>query len=74
MNGGLVRTKMAQSFVDCCSPDNLRGKRLNRTSRKVVHRVLTNVAANVGVKYDPNRKPKKLKKQAAETAVMKEAA
>lgn len=70
MTNGIVRTKMAQAFAMACTPDNLRGVRLGKVSRRVVHRVLTNVAAGVGVKYDPSRKNKK----AAVSAVMKEAA
>lgn len=71
-NNGIVRTTLAAAFVEACSVDNLRGKSLGRTSRRVVHRVLTNMARDVGVKYDPARKSNK--KRAAVSAVMKEAA
>lgn len=62
---GIVRTTLAAAFVTAADPENLRGKRLNKTARKVVHRVLTNKALGVGVKFDPSRK----KKPKAETAV-----
>lgn len=71
-NNGIVRTKMAEAFAVACDPEALRGVRLSRVSRRVVHRVLTNQAQGIGVLYDPSRKKKK--SSAAETAVMKEAA
>lgn len=76
VNNGIVRTVMGQAFADACCPDALRGKKLSRTSRKVVHRVLTDMAMGVGVKFDPSRKraKKNAKQQAADSAVMKVAA
>lgn len=66
----VVRTKMAEAFCVACSPDALRGRKLSRTARVVVHRVLTNTARGVGVKFDPSKR--KIKAESA--VVMKEAA
>ena len=68
----VVRTKLAAAFMAAISPEQLAGRKLGRTTRKVVHRVLTNNAMGVGVKYDPSRKSKK--QQAAVSAVGKEMA
>lgn len=71
-NNGIVRTKMAAAFLAAIAPEQIAGRKLGKVTRSVVHRVLTNNAKGVGVKFDPSRS--KRKQQPAETAVMKEVA
>lgn len=56
---GIVRTKMAAAFVAAADPEKLRGRKLSKVANTVVHRVLTNKARGVGVKYDPRWKKNK---------------
>lgn len=68
---GIIRTKMAAAFVAAANPEALRGRKLTKVASLVVHRVLTNKAKGVGVKYDPRWAKNKRNNDAADSAVDK---